>query len=190
MDVMNTEELGLGCVPAGMSLTEQCSDATKKKSRYFTSLYRITEGIKLVGRGLWRSFTPTPLLRQSHLQQVIQDHILMYFEYLCGGRYPNLSVQPLLHYLHSKEALPDVQIEPLVSPFVCPHLCSLILNLEVVLDLSRSLFFLFFCCLVFPDSFITFIHIIFSKIVCALLIQSSLLLLQFLLSCNIKLSAN
>lgn len=34
------------------------------------------------GRNLWRSSGPHPLLKQSHLQTVVQDHVQTAFEYL------------------------------------------------------------------------------------------------------------
>ena len=37
-----------------------------------------------VGRDLWRSSGPNPLLKQGHLEPVAQDHVQMAFEYLQG----------------------------------------------------------------------------------------------------------
>lgn len=37
-----------------------------------------------VGRGLWRSSSPSPLLKQGHLEQVTQDYVQSGFEYLQG----------------------------------------------------------------------------------------------------------
>lgn len=37
-----------------------------------------------VGRDLWRSPGPIPLLNQGHLQQVVQDHVQMSFGYFQG----------------------------------------------------------------------------------------------------------
>ena len=45
-----------------------------------------------VGKDLWRSSGPTPLLEQGHLELVAQDHIQMAFEYLQGGRLPTTSL--------------------------------------------------------------------------------------------------
>jgi len=39
-----------------------------------------------VGRDVWRSPGPNPLLEQDHLQLVVQDHVQTAFEYLKGGR--------------------------------------------------------------------------------------------------------
>ena len=38
-----------------------------------------------VGRHLWRSSCPTPLLKQGHLQAVAQDHVQTAFEYPKDG---------------------------------------------------------------------------------------------------------
>ena len=67
-----------------------------------------------VGGDLWRSSGPTPLLQQSHLKPVVQDHVQMAFEYLQGGRLHNLSGQPVpgLSQPQSKKVFPDVQREP------------------------------------------------------------------------------
>jgi len=43
-----------------------------------------------VGRHLWRSAGPTPLLKQGCLELVVQDHVQTAFEYLQGGRLHNL----------------------------------------------------------------------------------------------------
>ena len=37
-----------------------------------------------VGRDLWSSSAPSPLLKQGHLEQVDQDRVQMAFEYLQG----------------------------------------------------------------------------------------------------------
>ena len=79
-----------------------------------------------VGRDLWRSSTPAPLLNQDHLEQVAQDHVQAGFEYLQRRRLHNLSGQPVpvLSHLQSKEVfshiereLPEFQFVP-IAP--CP----------------------------------------------------------------------
>jgi len=39
-----------------------------------------------VGRDLWMSSGPTPLLKQGHLEKAAQDHAQMTFEYFQGWR--------------------------------------------------------------------------------------------------------
>jgi len=58
-----------------------------------------------VGRDPWRSFDPTPLLRQGHLEPVAQVHVQMAFEYLQGRRLHNFSSQPVLGHPHSKKSV-------------------------------------------------------------------------------------
>jgi len=67
-----------------------------------------------IGRDLWRSFGPTALLKQGHLEQVAQDHVQMAFEYLQAGRIHNLPGQPLpvLGHPHNKKVFLDHQMEP------------------------------------------------------------------------------
>jgi len=56
---------------------------------------------------------PNPLLKQGHeqghLEQVVQDHIQLPFEYLPGWRLHNLSGQlvPLLGHPHGKNVIPE-----------------------------------------------------------------------------------
>jgi len=69
------------------------------------------------GRDLWRSFCPTPLLKQGHLELVAQDNVRMAFEYLQGGRLFGQSV-PVVSNSHSKIVFPDVQMGPSVFQFV------------------------------------------------------------------------
>lgn len=45
------------------------------------------------GRDLCRSSGPTPLLKQGHLEPVVQDYAWMAFQYLQGWRIYSLSVQ-------------------------------------------------------------------------------------------------
>lgn len=48
-----------------------------------------------VGRDLFRSSSPTPLLRQGQLKQITQDHIQSGYECLHGWRLNILSGQPV-----------------------------------------------------------------------------------------------
>jgi len=84
-----------------------------------------------VGRDLCRSYSPTPLPKQGHLQQAAQDHIYVGFEYLQIRRLHNLSGQPVpvLHHPQSKQVLLHVQLE-LLMLFLC--------LLPVVLSLSTT----------------------------------------------------
>jgi len=54
-----------------------------------------------VGRDLWGSSSPTPLLKQGHLEQAAQDLVQEGFEYLQRRRLHNLSGQPVpgLHHI-------------------------------------------------------------------------------------------
>ena len=53
-----------------------------------------------VGRDLWRSSGPTPVLKQGHLELVAQAHGQMAFEYLQGWRLHNLPGQPVPVFSH------------------------------------------------------------------------------------------
>jgi len=66
-----------------------------------------------VGRNLWRSSSPTPLLKQGHLKQVSQDLVQAGFEYLQRRRLHNLPGQPVPVLCHpqSKVFLSRVQTE-------------------------------------------------------------------------------
>ena len=48
-----------------------------------------------VGRDLWRSSSPAPLLKVGQTEQVTQDHVQMGFECLQGWRLCILSGQPV-----------------------------------------------------------------------------------------------
>lgn len=63
-----------------------------------------------VGKDLWRSSVPTPLLEQGHLQLLAQGRLQAAVEGLQGGR-PQDHSGPVPHHPHSKEVLPDVQME-------------------------------------------------------------------------------
>ena len=78
-----------------------------------------------VGRDLCGSSSPTPLSKQSHIEQAAQDLVQAGLEYL-QKRIDNLPGQPIpvLHHPQSKEVLPHVQLELPVLQFVpiapCP----------------------------------------------------------------------
>jgi len=57
------------------------------------------------GRDLWKSSSPTPMLKQVHLEQTAQDCIQVGLEYLQRRRLHSLSGQPVpvLRHPHSKE---------------------------------------------------------------------------------------
>ena len=74
-----------------------------------------------VGRDLWRSPSPTPLPKQSHLQQAAQDLVQAGLEYLQRRRIHSPSGQPVpvLRHPQREEVLPYVQMElPIFS--LCP----------------------------------------------------------------------
>jgi len=73
-----------------------------------------------VGRDLWRSPSPNPLPKQSHLQQAAQDFVQAGLEYLQRRRIHNSSGQPVpvLLHPHSEEVLPHVQTELPMLQFV------------------------------------------------------------------------
>jgi len=79
-----------------------------------------------VGRDLCGSSSPSPLLKEGHLQQVAQDLVQAGLEYLQRRRIHNPSGQPfpVLHHPQREEVLPHVQLELPVLQFVpiasCP----------------------------------------------------------------------
>ena len=79
-----------------------------------------------VGRDLCGSSSPTPLLKQGHLQQAAQDLVQAGLEYLQRRRLHNLPGQPVpvLRHPQSEEVLPHVQVELPMLQFVpvapCP----------------------------------------------------------------------
>nr|XP_009479083.1 PREDICTED: transmembrane protein C5orf28 homolog [Pelecanus crispus] len=83
-------------------------------------------GVVVVGRVFWRSSSPSPLLKQAHVEPVAQHHVQTAFEYLQGCRLPNLSGQPVpVHSHHHREnVFPYIQEEPPVFQSVpvasCP----------------------------------------------------------------------
>ena len=66
-----------------------------------------------VARDLCASSSPTPLLKQGHLEQAAQDVVQADLEYLQRRRLYNLSGQPVPVLCHpqSEEVLPHVQTE-------------------------------------------------------------------------------
>jgi len=65
-----------------------------------------------VGRDLCGSSSPTPLLKQGHLEQAAQDHVQAGLEYLQRRRLRNLTGQPVPGLRHSQsEVLAHVQLE-------------------------------------------------------------------------------
>lgn len=75
-----------------------------------------------VERHLWRSFGPTPLLKQGCLEQVAWDYAEKVFEYLQGRR--------------KKEVFPDVQMAPTIFQSVPIALVLLLSTTEKSLSLS------------------------------------------------------
>jgi len=81
-----------------------------------------------IGRDLCGSSSPTPLPKQSHLEQAAQDLVHAGLEYLRRRRLHNLPGQPVpvLYHPHREEVLPHVQLELPVLQFVpiapCPVL--------------------------------------------------------------------
>jgi len=79
-----------------------------------------------VGKDLCGSSSPTPLLKQGHLQQAAQDLAQAGLECLQRRRIHNLPGQPVpvLCHPHREEVLPHVQTEHPVLQFVpitpCP----------------------------------------------------------------------
>jgi len=79
-----------------------------------------------VGRDLCGSSSLTPVPKQGHLEQVVQDLIQTDFEYLQRRRLHSLSGQtlPVLCHPQSKEVLSHVQLELPMLQFVpivpCP----------------------------------------------------------------------
>jgi len=80
-----------------------------------------TQNLRMVGvaRDLWRSSSPTTLLKQFHLEQVAQDLVQVGFEYLQRRRLHNPSGQPVPVHCRPqcKAVLPLVQMELLMLQF-------------------------------------------------------------------------
>jgi len=72
------------------------------------------------GRDLCGSSSPTPLLKEGHLQQAAQDLVQAGPEYLQRRRLHNLPGQPVpvLRHPQREEVLPHVQMELPVLQFV------------------------------------------------------------------------
>lgn len=62
-----------------------------------------------------------PLLKQAHLEQVVQDNVQMAFGYLQGRRLHSLFGQPMpvLSHPQSKRLFLDIQRKPPVFQLVC-----------------------------------------------------------------------
>jgi len=79
-----------------------------------------------IGRDVWRSSSPANLLKQGHLEPVVQDCVQMASGYLNGWKPHNFPRQPVpMHsHRHRKEVFPDVQRErPVFQPVLiasCP----------------------------------------------------------------------
>ena len=79
-----------------------------------------------VGRDLWISSSPNPLLKQDHLEHVAQDHVQAGLEYPQRRRLHKLSGQPIqvLCHPHSRKVSPHVRMELPLFQFVpvasCP----------------------------------------------------------------------
>lgn len=75
-------------------------------------------------RDFQRSYGPTPLLRQGHLELIAQGHAQMAFEYPQEWRLHNIPGQrvPVFGHPHRKKVFPDTQREPPV--FQCAPMAS------------------------------------------------------------------
>jgi len=73
-----------------------------------------------VGRDLCGSSSPTPLLKQDHLQQAAQDLVQVDLEYLQRRRIQKLPGQPVpvLRHPQREEVLPHIQTELPMLQFV------------------------------------------------------------------------
>jgi len=84
-----------------------------------------------VGRGLWGSSSQTPLTRQGHLQQTVQDHIQADLEYLQIRRLHNPSGQLL-------QCSVTLQVKKIFLMFRQNKLCFSLCPLPVVLLLGTT----------------------------------------------------
>ena len=66
-----------------------------------------------VGRDLWRSASPTQLLKQDHLEQVSQNRVQVGSESLQRRRLHNLSGQPVpvLGHPQREDVFPHIEME-------------------------------------------------------------------------------
>ena len=73
-----------------------------------------------VGRSLCGSSSPTPLPKQGHLLQAVEDLVQTGLEYLQRRRLHNLPGQPVavLRHPQSEEVLPHAQMELPMLQFV------------------------------------------------------------------------
>lgn len=77
-----------------------------------------------VGRDLCRSSSPTPLIKQSHLQHIVQDPIQAIFGIFRDGDATTSPGNQLCHS-HCKEVFPSIQMEFPVFHFVPVASCGL-----------------------------------------------------------------
>jgi len=78
-----------------------------------------------VERDLCGSSSPTPLLKQGHLEQAAQELVQVGLQYLQRRRIDNLSglPVPVLRHPQSEEVLPHVQMELPILQFVPVAAC-------------------------------------------------------------------
>ena len=78
-----------------------------------------------VGRDLCGSSSPTPLLKQDHLEWAAQDRVQASLEYLQRRRIHSLPGQtvPVLRHSQSEEVLPHIQMKLPMLQFVPVALC-------------------------------------------------------------------
>ena len=78
-----------------------------------------------VGRDLWASSSPNPLMKPGHLAQVAQDFVQAGLEYFLRRRIHNLPGQPVpvLRHPQRQEILPHVQTELPMLQFVPVATC-------------------------------------------------------------------
>jgi len=84
-----------------------------------------------VGRDLWGSSSPTPLLKQGLLQQAAQDHIQVGFEYLQRRRIHNPSVLPV-------QCSVTLKVKKFFLVFRWNFLCFSLCPLPLVLSLGTT----------------------------------------------------
>ena len=79
-----------------------------------------------VGRDCCGSSSQTPLPKQGHLEQAIEDHVQAGLEYLQRKRLHNLPGQPVpvLRHPQKEEVLPHVQMELPMPQFVPISPCA------------------------------------------------------------------
>jgi len=87
-----------------------CLDITISKKKKLVCIITESQNHRMVGvgRDLCGSSSPTPLLKQGHLQQAAQDPVQVGLEYLQRRRIHNFSGRPVpvFHHPQSEEVLP------------------------------------------------------------------------------------